>query len=304
MALDITPLTPTRFAIKLANDKRSELDGVTQQIAGGEKYRSYSGYASEGTLQSVLSLEAAVKESEGFVRSNNSAIAKIDVIETSLDSIQDIAKELSSLIVNRQNGASGDDIPINEVTDSLIGRIQSNLNTTYNGRYLFSGSKTDVPPVSDTVFDVSNIADDVAGANYYNGDSFNATVRQSPGQELEYGVNADASGFKKLIGAAHLLLDGHNKDDNNTLQDAQAMINEAVEELASERAVVRGNRSTLRETNVGHEDLKLLLEANFESKTQTDIVEASTRLSELEATVQASFSAWSRLNKLRLSDFI
>lgn len=304
MALDISPLTPARYTIRLAEGKRSELEGVTQQIAGGEKYRNYSGYAEEGTLQSVLTLDQAVGEAEGFIRSNKNAGAKLDVIDTAFGSLQGTATELSNLIVNRSNGASGENIPVPQLTDALLGRIADALNSSSNGKYIFGGSKTDRPPVTDDVFNISNVADGVAGANYYQGDAAKLTVRHAPGQELEYGVNADAQAFRDLIGAAHLLLEGHEKNDDETLTDALDLVNKAVSGLASERASVRGNKATLEEVNIAHEDLKLLLEANFDETTKTDIVEASTRLSELEATVQASFNAWSRLNRLRLSDYI
>jgi flagellar hook-associated protein 3 FlgL len=302
MALDVTPLTPARSIVKLAEANRQKLEAVTQQVASGDKYQSFAGYAKEGTLQSMLFLKAGVTEAKGFIKSNETATAKLEVIDQSMENIQSAATELSTLIVNRINGASGQDIPVDIIADSLLDRIGSALNATFNGSYLFGGSKNDRPPVQN-VSD-SNLLEGEPTASYYQGDSSLAAVRSGIGQEITYGVSAGEEAFRTLIGAAHQLREGHSDDDPEALEHALELVNDAVSQLASRRGVVQRNMDSLASANVSMEDLNLVLEANFNDIQGTDVVEASTRLSELEVSVQASYNAWAQLNKLHLADYI
>ena len=302
MALDVSPFSTARAAINQAQRGRDKLGEVTQQIASGVKHQDLSGFAGEGSLQTALFLKAGIEEAEGYIRSNNNATAKLDVVDQSLDNLEDVAKDLSTLIAQRLNGASGTDIPVDSIADGLLSRTSNALNVTFNGAYVFGGSKNDRPPVDNVEF--TNLIDGQPTANYYQGDNFVSTVRSSANQEIAYGVKADEEPFRTLIGAAHQLLAGHAENDTEKLQAALELANDAVSQLATKRGVVRQNIKELETINITQQDISLVLEGNFSEIRDTDIVEATTRLSELEAVVQASYNAWARLSKLRLSDYV
>ncbi|MET0155686.1 MAG: hypothetical protein ABW189_06245 [Rickettsiales bacterium] len=300
--LDLTPYTPGRAVLLNAQRARDGLSEVTRQISSGAKHADLSGYAGDGNLQTILSLQSSIKEANGYIRSNANASAKLDVVDQSLDNLEGVAKELASLATNRLNGASGEDMPVEQVADGFLSRIQNALNVTYNGSFLFGGSKNDRPPVENINY--TSIVGGKPTANYYNGDNFVATVRSSANQEVAYGVKADEQPFQTLIGAVHQLIEGHQANDPEKLNAALDLANDAVSQLSTKRAVVRQNADQLQTINVTQEDVALTLQANFTDLHDTDIVEASTRLSDMEALVQASYSAWATLSKLRLSNYL
>jgi len=302
MTIDITPFTSLRSVTVLAERSRQKLESVTGEIASGVRHSDLSGFSSEGSLQNILFFDNAIDAANGYIHSNNNALSKIDVFEASVDSLQNIAEELSTLIVTRMNGASGDNIPVENIVSGLLDRTATALNATFGGQYLFGGSKTDRPPVIN--ISQSNVTDNIAHASYYQGDSDAQTVQSGPGQEVTYGITANQEAFRHLIGASHLLLEAHATGDDKTFEKALDLVNRSVSGIASVNGNLRKDANSLEETNRAQEEIKIVLEKNISDLRDTNIVEASTRLAELEAMVQASYNAWARLSSLRLSDFL
>lgn len=306
MAIEITPSIPTQVVLKLASKNQSALQDVSVQISSGLKHQEFKGYAEDGTTEKFLAFKSTIKEIETHMRSNNLAISRAKTADSTISDIQDVASSLAQLITQRRNSASGDDVHVDLEASGMLDKITGMLNTKFDGRYLFSGSKTNTPAVGD--LSISNIDTSgtapVATASYYNGDSDIVSVRSSDSEVVSYGILANDDGFKKLIGAAHLAIEGHNENSDTKLQQAMDMVNDAIDDLTSTRASGLIAVDKLQKSNTAHQDFKLLVQNNLDEVSQTNIVEATAKMSELQAIVQAGYLAFSRLSSLRLTDFL
>lgn len=303
MTIDFSPLTPAQITLRFTDNIRGDLATLSAQISSGNKHSDYVGFAEEGNAEKYVSLKSVLDGLDSYKRSIGVANTRILATEQAISEIQKVADEFASVIVARRNSAAGSAVPVGLLGDSALGRVANNLNAKADNIYIFSGSKTNTPPVPS--LEISNIGSDgVATASYYKGDSVKPSVRTSDTQEVEYGTLANEPGFKKLIGAIHLAMEGDSEEDDSKLASAMDMINEAVVDIAGTMTTIKATVNTLAGIRTSVEDAELLTSDNFIKVGKTDIVDATTKMSELEAQLEASFIAYTRLSRLRLSDYL
>jgi flagellar hook-associated protein 3 FlgL len=219
-----------------------------------------------------------------------------------MDQIISIADDFQDLLIQRRNPVSGDDLQFEISARALMEALAAQLNTAQEGRYLFSGSRTDTQPVITPVpgSATPGVPDDL----YYQGNDSNLTARVQETFEITYNVRANESGFQKLFAAMNLGLQGDANGSEGVLQEATTLVTEALDEIISLRAKVQQNIVNVEEINERHEQLNLYWKGVNEKVIKTDILSVSTEVAMGEAVLQASFSSFSRLNQLRLTDFL
>jgi flagellar hook-associated protein 3 FlgL len=303
MGIEIKSLTPTQLILQLASKQQDELQKVSTQIASGNKHTDFRGFAETGDVERFVSLNQAMSSTTAFLQSNNVVSARITTMDQTVDQLQSIASDVAQLIAKRRNSASGEDVALTAQGQSILDNIAGRLNIKFDGSYLFSGTKTDTAPVVNIQNDPLDSSNG-ATALYYHGDSTQASIKISNSQEIQYGINANDQGFQELIGAVHLAINGDQENSDSKLALAMDMINNSIQNLASVRAQLGLAKQNIDEANATHNDTKLLVTQNLINVSQTNIVEATTHMSEIQATLQATYIAFQRLNTLRLSNYL
>jgi flagellar hook-associated protein 3 FlgL len=219
-----------------------------------------------------------------------------------MTSVIDLADDFQDLLIQRQNPGSGEALQFEVSAQGILKSLAAQLNTAQEGRYLFSGTKTDVPPIKDEIPPpfTPSIPDDL----YYQGNNDDISARVQENFEVQYNVRANDPAFQKLFAAIHLGIDAASSSDSVNLTTATAMVTEAVDELIAVRAKVQQDVVNIGEINERHEQLNLYWKGFSEKIIKTDLLSASTEVAMGEAILQASFSSFSKLNQLRLTDFL
>ncbi len=303
MTIELKVPTATQTLISLSTKKQEELQRVSIQIATGYEHQDFQGLASDGRVEKFISLTSTINTTETFKKSNEIISSRTQTTEQALDQLIEVAQEIAQTIAQRNNAASGDNVPVNVLAPAYLDSIASALNTRFDGRYLFAGTKTDTRPVEN--IQSSNVASDgTISTSYYRGNDAIASIKISQTQELSYGVNANNEAFQKLIGSVHLLIDGDATDDSEKIGDALDLVNEAIEQIVSISASASSSTNTILQTNSVLSDVNKLAQQNLLDVSSVNLAEASTRLAELETTIQATYLAFNRLSGLRLSNFL
>ncbi len=303
MTIQIKSATATQVVLQLASQNQEELKKVSSQIASGDKHPDFKGYAEDGTVERLISFSATVAYTKNYVTTNNNTIARINAQDQAVAQLQTIASDLAQLIAQRRNSASGSDVPVDIMGTSMLDNIASNLNVKFDGRYLFSGTKTNTMPFPDA--QATNLdEDDNPTANYYAGNSEIPSTKINDSEETEYGVLGNDIGIQQLIGAVHLAINGHNANDDTKLAAAMEMVNQSISNIASSRSILLSAKVNINNSNSSLNSVNLLISENLVGISQTDIVDATTRMSELQATIQATYLAFNKLTQLRLSNFL
>jgi flagellar hook-associated protein 3 FlgL len=297
---------PTLVDQNLAFVRKNQrfLDQVNVSIASGKQYQDYKGYAEKRNIESLTILSSRMSDIDSFKRANMLAKSELETSNYAISRLQTIASNLSTLLTKRRS-ATGESVPFNTETTKMLEEIASVLNTRENGNYIFSGSKTNTAPVDtntikNSTLDSANNPTDT----YYRGDNEESSVRLNDTESLEYGVNANDSAFKNLIGAIHLARAGDTANNFLTLGNAVTLLNDTISDLAAVRSNIRTDSNLISSNQQQLDDLQNLLRKKLTTIQDTDIVEASSHLSELETQMQASFYALTRLSQISLTSFL
>ncbi len=303
MAVEIQSPTRTQTIINYASRSSDDLSDVSIQIATGNKYQDFKGFASAGATESYLSLRSEIDDRDTYIGTNVIVSARVRTMESSVEQLQDIAAGFIQVVVQRINGATGTDVPLTSEALSNLDRIQGILNIRSNGIYLFAGTATNTAPVSNiTSSNINGQGESVS--SYYDASDTKPTVKASSSQNIEYGILASDEAFQELIGAIHLAISGDAADDYTILGKAMTMMNSAVDKLATVRATAITSRNAIEDETLTHRSVKLLIFENLTNIADTDIVEATTIAKELEAQITADYMIYNILIKLQLSSFI
>lgn len=124
------------------------------QSSGGQKSRDYAGIASDS--QQLLNLEGSLSRNGQYLNNITQIKLRLQNMESATDSMTDVAVRVKTLLLQGLSNSQADDLNLDEEGKQALNQVQSLLNTTLDGRYLFGGATTDTAPVN---FDTAPIPD-------------------------------------------------------------------------------------------------------------------------------------------------
>lgn len=215
-----------------------------------------------------------------------------------LQQAHDILQRLNTITNQAANGTITPDVREQIKLEVLQLREQMITvgNSTYDGRHIFNGQKTDVKPYS---ADAAN--DNTDMGIYYLNVSPSVTVEVSIPGEKVFGEAGAADNIFKLFDdiAQHL-----ENDDQTALSGSLGNIESAVERISLSLADVgaRMNRFELIENRIGDE--KVSLTTLKSSVADVDMADAIIQLQLQQNVLQASLSVGARVMQTSLLDYI
>ena len=244
-------------------------------------------------LQTNSAYSTAVDESKSW----------LDATDSALSSINDIVQRARELTVQAANGATSDTArqSIKAELDQLITQAKSTLNQAYDGRYLFSGTKTDTPP-----YDTTTTPPD----DSYKGDG--GAVLRTIGPGVTVQVNATASGSTPstdVLGTLLPALRQLSTDIGNN--DISAIGTTDLKALDAGLDTITGVQSqigaiTNRVTAAGSrlDDISDVTTILLSNTQDADLPKALTDLSMQQNALQSALQAGSTLIQQSLMDFL
>lgn len=123
--------------------KYSEL---STQSSSGYKSRDYAGIASD--TQQLLNLEGSLTRNGQYLNNITEVKLRLQNMESATDSMNDIAVRMKTLLLQGLSNSQAEGLNLDEEGKQALNQVQSLLNTTLDGRYLFGGATTDTAPVN------------------------------------------------------------------------------------------------------------------------------------------------------------
>ncbi|MEQ8370388.1 MAG: flagellin [Alphaproteobacteria bacterium] len=300
-----------RLVLGITQETQSRIYGTQQQIATGKKSQTFSGIADES--RQLVTLRNLATRADRYIANNTLVDTRLQVMETSTASLFEIASNLQVLLVNGLNEGNADALNIAGQADAMLQELQGLLNVSREGRYLFSGSRTDTPPV-----DITQLPDQTVTATqysiptsdgdslgYYQGDTERVRLRADDDVTVSYGVAASERGFERLTRALHLVA---TVTDPNTetarLEEALRVVKQSIEDIPDIRSSIGNARNRIGEATARLNDYLLYSEQTISDIENVDVAEAVTRLSNDQAILQASYYSLSALSRLTMLEFI
>lgn len=279
---------------------QQQLADLQEQISSGVKAKTFQQL--NGQVEQFTLLEAKIRRTDSFIEGNELNISRLQTADQSMSQVIDIADSMENLIVAVRDVSTGSAIPFQQQMENLLKGMSSALNISFDGRYLFSGTATNVQPIPDTT--VKPTVQGVPDAGYYAGSAESMVVRADDNVEFAFPVRADDPAFQKIYAAAHLAMDAYESGSDTDMARALDMMQEAQIQLNGVRATVNMEIINVSDINERLESLNLYWTGVTEKVGKTDIVAATTQIASYEAVLQATFQVYARLSQLKLSDYL
>jgi flagellar hook-associated protein 3 FlgL len=272
---------------------------IQAQLSSGKVGDRFQSIAT--STERLLGAKDALQQARQYAANNDIVIGRLQVMESAVGSIFDLASEMRTSLVQRLSDASAQPGVAATTAELLLEQVVSGLNTDLDGRFLFAGSRTDAAPVVlDQAFAGFGGPDDT----YYQGDQIEVTFRADADVSLTYGMTADRQGFRDLVGALRTVIDADAIDDRAMLESALDLINQALPRLGDYRAELGARQARLEDINLIHSNADVYLQRQISDIEDVDLAEAVTRMTQDQILVESAMATIGRLSQLSLVDFL
>ncbi len=285
-----------------AGSVQNALLNLQKQISSGIKTDQFKGLS--GEVEGFVALDNKIKRTDQFLKNNQILSARMQTMNSSLNQVIDAAAAFKSVMLLRRNQSIGDSLGFSAQLQSTWQAIAGQLNINLEGRYLFGGIRTDVPPVNPTEFPTIQNADLNPEDGYYQGAKEFTTMRVEDDYNITQSVRADNPAFQKIFSALAIAKQGDETKDDLLLKKAYDMMSEGLDELGEVQTTIGNTVINMENIADRQTQLKTYWQGVKESIINTDLVSASTEVATNQGILQASFQAFARINSLQLSDFL
>lgn len=127
---------------------QGRLDLLQTQVATGKKSANYTGIASDSNR--LINFETQIIEATSYKRNNDLANTRMTAAQTSLNSAQSTIAQFKKMLDQFASGNTTDPNKIRELQEWAVrsmGEMESYLNTSVDGQYLFSGGRVSTAPM-------------------------------------------------------------------------------------------------------------------------------------------------------------
>lgn len=284
---------------------QSRLARAELQNASGLKTSTYTALGATDSSR-LVSVEDALTKTKAWSSNTQTVLDRVEVMYNSVGSIADKMTSLRSTLSTAMSDTNST-TDYAALGDDLLDDLSGLMNVQVDGRYLFGGSRTDTAPV-----DVSLLtaAPTTADTSYYQGDSSLASIRVSDDQTITYGVTADTSGFEKALRAANMLKDisssatSTSSVDSSKVKAAYDLATDALKDLLKTQGGLSLSSSRLEAVKTTQDNAVTMLTDRVSDLKSVDVAEVSVTISQLQNTLEASYSALGKITSLSLVKYL
>ena len=310
MVSRVTNLSSSRLINSLILKSQERINEQQIRLTTQQKSQDYLGIGDDASR--LLTVESSLRRIDQFVKNNAFIDMRMETMLNSMDAVGDILKEVRTLVRDVLEDGTLEGIDKNDFTEIKMDQLEGFLNVKMNGRFLFSGTKTDTQPVNAgdladaPTFDADGVTTTAEPSFFYQGDDNQVKARIDEGVTLEYGVKANDEGFEKLIRAI-ILVKSTDLTDANVLgkfQHALNLLNESADNIAAVELNTGVRFQQLASTTRSLKDTKSILDGVVDEIERADTFEAVSILNQVQTQLEASYATAVRVSTLSLTRFL
>jgi flagellar hook-associated protein 3 FlgL len=276
-----------------------------EQLSTGKKASDLKGYAN--SAETIMTARATQVRAEGFIDANERLASRLEVQDLAYRELSDAASELREALTTTEGTALMNNV------QAAFDKVVSALSTKFAGSFVFSGVRTDSPPLNATTLAELQAALPDVSAVFENADRRQTAQIDS---ETALEVNRTASDVAgELMAVFERIADfdqGANGPFDGPMSSAQQTfiqteitnvigafdtINAAMAENGSKQARVD---ASIR----GHQERSDYLTQMIADLEDADMAEAATRLTQAQTAVEVSARTFASLSQVSLLPFL
>ena len=290
--------------INYIGNNLTRMDKFQNQLATGKKISVPSD--DPVVAARALKLRTDVAEVEQYQRNVKDAQSWMDITEDALAKVGDVLQRTRELAVQGSNGtlAVDDSKKINEEVKQLRAQIIHLGNSTYAGRYIFSGFKTDQKLIDEATGDFALNVQNTENIKYEIGIGDDIEINIPGGELFNNGGVAAAGTRGTLVADFDSLVNALNSNDNMAVSNLLSNIDNDVNNVLRIRADIgaRINRIDLTANRLDSDNIsfsKLMSE-----NEDVDMAETIMNLQNEENVYKASLAGGAKVIQPTLIDFL
>lgn len=284
-------------AINLATANEQTL---TNELSSGLRVSSLS--VDPVAAAANVQLSGSISRIDSFVQSSAGVQGRLQVTDTTLGDVVSQVTSALSLAVSAASGtlsAAGLGAIAQQVTD-IRNNIVASANASYQGQYLFSGSRGSTKPFTlDTATDPATTT--------YNGDGVTNTIETPTGQKVQ--VNLPGSSVFQgsggdLLGTLNQLVSDLTAGNTAGIQADSTTLVAGLGQVTTQRAGLDSSMSRLAATTSYANTQGTALKAQQSALLSADPASVATDLKAVEVQYEALLGTEAVLSKEDLFDFL
>jgi flagellar hook-associated protein 3 FlgL len=312
MSIDrISTTAQTAYMLAQIQNAGNALDKVQEQIASGKNATTYAGFGDQAqVLTATISANA---RNDAYTSATKFAVTQADLQDTQLASLSSLATALKKAISDAV--ANNDGTTLMSQAQSIFDQASAILNSKdANGDYIYSGGKTDVPPI--TVGSLSGLVPLAGVSNAFANGNLQKSVQVADGVTVSYGLTAsdvatglmqalkdiadfDAGGTGNLNAATSL-----TAAQNNFLTGAIGQVTNVYTGLNATAAANGYVSNRLTDAQDQQSSMNTLYKGFVSDIQDTNMAQAATQLSLSQTQLQAALQVTAGLHQLTLLNFL
>lgn len=271
------------------------------QVSTGLRTSKYSEAAAD--LPQILATKETQSQIAGFDKNLTTTESYLQSVETSLQSMQKILTEATSLATLALNENTAEQrASLAATAEGLAKNLDSLMNQKFQGKYIFSGQASNVPTTNGT--SPTMFAGTPAATDYYQGDKERLTTVVSESTTMEFGITGDNQGFADLKAGIEAVWYGLKENNKASLTGGMDLINNAQDNFGSMLGNVGGEMKQVDILQAQHQNTKDFLSEQLQQLQGVDSTKAISDLKQNEATLEANLSLIARMNNISLLNFL
>jgi flagellar hook-associated protein 3 FlgL len=220
-----------------------------------------------------------------FTQTAATTTARMQVVDSTLGSVVDQINQAISVATAGNNGTdnTSDQASVAAELTSIRDEILGLANTSYSGKYLFSGSQNGSAPFQlDTSTSPAGIVYSGDNAvNYVSTPGGQSIATNLPGQQVFTAAGGD------LLGTLNALIQGFSTGDTAATSVLTSQLTTALSQVSTQRASLDGSINRLQSASSYASQEQTQLVANQTNLLQADLPTIATKLSSSETQQSA-----------------
>lgn len=292
---------------ELSRSQRNFLDAQTQ-VATGKRINEFADAPAD--LGALMAARGADSRTADYLAAAKAVRTRLDMQDTHIDELASVTADLKQSILDAVANNSG--AGLKAELQGAFDRMVSILNTQIDGKYIYGGTRQDVPPVTATTLDQLLALPSAADA--FQNNAVAQTARIDSNQVVAFGQLASDLGgpaFDLLRQVAGYDA-GPGGPFGGDLTQAQSdyltslippltTVNEGINAHLAANGVAY---KAVDEAVERHGDARATLAEMIADIEDVDMAEAITRLQNAQLALQASAKAFASVQGLSLLDYL
>jgi flagellar hook-associated protein 3 FlgL len=281
-----------------------KIDSSYRKVSSGVKYEKVSDNPVE--VAKIMQLKADLKNSEKYSSNIDDAIGWLDVSESSMQEIVETMHRFKELMVTASG--NGDEAgAIKAEVHQLLDQVGHMMNTSYDGRYVFSGQQTGTLPIT-----VNYDANGNATSLIYNGDTGEYSTEVEKNVNTVFSINGaeilgdvdPTAGITTLGDTFTAALAALDANDKTAANATLAQIDDHVDHLLSSMGKIGARTNRMESAKSNHEKLNMNMTELLSKIQDTDIAEEIINLTSYQQIYEANVAAAEQIMNLSLMNFV